>query len=141
MDETLLERLVRKAEYHAEQAERYRVAADVVRGETQPSRSTAMTTRRTGEPRKSTMGMIQYSLGQSSDPVDLPTLTRLMQEAGWETTSATPSNTVRTALHRLMERGAVHRDDVGRFMMAPQDVHDDEPAAFEALDTQAGDEQ
>lgn len=139
-DKAMLGRLEQMAAFHAREAERYRTAAEVVRveiyGAASPKPQTLEvqhkadasvmrngTKGRSGSPRRGgptgTMAMIPQVLGNAPAPITLAKLTELMLEAGWETTSGTPSNTLRTALLRMQRSGEVVRDKVGRYAMSP----------------------
>lgn len=121
-DDSLLVRLQKKAEYHAHEAERFRIAAEVVREEERGGTRGAPLSRRTpSDPRHSTMTMITTVLGDTDAPLDLDTLTARIQEEGWQTESTNPRNTVRTATRRLAERGVLKRTPEGSFALAPED--------------------
>lgn len=122
--ETLLSRLEQKAEHHTREAERYRVAAEVVRSEVRmsgrtPTRNTHTTRRTTAVPGRGTISMIQEVLSEAGVALDLNTLTDRMLAGGWETTSQVPQNTVRTAAMRLTDRSVVVRDSEGRYGLKP----------------------
>ena len=63
----------------------------------------------------STMSMIRTVLRQSLGSLSVADLTDKMLQAGWDTTSEVPQNTVRTALARLVEKSEVQRNEDGTY--------------------------
>lgn len=122
MDESLLDRLEQKAVYHAREAERYRVAADVLRDELKGSSGrTARSTRAEGrsvrvdDPHRNTKAMVEVALNQSPRPLHPTDLVSEMLRLGWETTAHNKLNTARTAALRLSEDHRIKRTDDGRY--------------------------
>jgi hypothetical protein len=120
-DQTPVALLREKAAHYADLSAEYSRAADLLEREMPTIQgapgSTPVVRRRAAasDPKKSTMAMIEAVLTTTSEPLDPPTLTEAMREQGWDTDSVNPTNTVRTALSRLVERRAVERVDGGRF--------------------------
>lgn len=135
---SLLARLEEKALFHTREADRYKTAAEVVRAvmyDNAPKAqldSPAMVDPATqpefalGQPAdqpaprkgpKSTMAMIQQVLSESDSPLRLTVLTERMIQSGWETSSAAPSNTVRTAVGRMVEANRAVRTPEGLYSM------------------------
>ncbi len=111
-DSALLLRLEQKAEYHAREAERYRVAAEVLRAETVGRRGPRGGRDADGsaqDPRASTIAMVEVALNEAGRPLDPKALLDEMKRLGWETDAANPLNTARTAAHRLVQRGRIQR--------------------------------
>lgn len=125
-NETILALLEEKASFHAREAERYRSAIRILRGEpapgtrpkTQlqfaPAENPAARRRKVDNPMASTQAMVERVLAEVGS-LPYKELTNKMLEAGWITESVTPSNTVRTALGRLADRGIVERTEDGLF--------------------------
>ena len=129
--ETILALLEEKAAYHKGELERYRSAIYALGGSASVQRQDTVTTpeppvrvndgrvalmrrRKVDNPMASTQAMIERVLADSP-ALGYKQLTEKMLEAGWITESVTPSNTVRTALGRLSERGIVERTEDGLF--------------------------
>jgi len=120
MNDDLVVRLRQKAEYHAREAERYRVAASVLEEETRGSRSRSAREGDRGErvpadPRQSSMAMVELALNESGQVLHPTALVEEMLRRGWQTTAKNPVNTVRTAAHRLVEQGRIQRFPDGNF--------------------------
>lgn len=116
MDQELLERLEQKAQHHAREAERYRIAADVIRVELRPQRPSARTRNDPGSSqRPATSAMVERLLNDSDTALHPNELLKALLEAGWVSDSPTPINTVRAAAHRLAHQGRVERVGDGRY--------------------------
>ena len=116
----MLARLEAKAQFHAQEAERYRVAIDVIRGESEtgaPKRQPVPSrrARSSGDSGKSTPAMILRALAASSEPLDIAAITARMLDLGWQTESAAPTNTVRTAIGREVVKKTVRKADNRRY--------------------------
>ncbi len=129
MDEDeMLTRFQDKAEHHAREAERYRIAADVLRDELRSGRSPVRSVRpsqETGQPtdpRGSSMAMVEIVLKDVAAPLHPNDLVIEMERRGWQSTAAHKVNTVRTAAHRLAEQGRVTRIGDGRFAAMPPEL-------------------
>lgn len=116
MDESFLERLEQKAEHHAREAERYRIAAEVLREEMRGVRGVRATRSdgrvnesTSGDPRQNTKAMVLRALDQSARPLHPTQLAEEMIRLGWQTNAENRVNTVRTAALRLTEEGRVQR--------------------------------
>ncbi len=120
-DDDLLARLEEKAVFHKREAERYAIAADVLRGELRGSRggrsgnAEARAARTPVDPRTNTTAMLEQVLNDASGPMHATELVAEMQKRGWETSSPNPVNLVRTAAHRLADRERARRHPDGRF--------------------------
>lgn len=147
MDDNLLDRLEEKAVYHAREAERYRVAADVLRSELKGSgrnarsaRAEGRTADRADDPRANTKAMVERALNDSPRPMQAAELVEEMLRLGWETTAQNKLNTARTAASRLVEDGRIERI-AGRYARlglpehAESDASDDGPSARTAEPT------
>lgn len=122
MDEDLVCRLEQKAEHHAREAERYRVAAEVLRAEMPGSRRSGKRGpdrerggRTPADPRHSTMAMVERALNGSGRPLKAQELVEEMRRLDWQTEAANPVNTARTAAHRLVDQERIQRSPDGRF--------------------------
>lgn len=131
-----------KADNYARLAAEFREAADALERKTPvggqqpaiPIRVRPVRRVGGGDPKRSTMAMIEAVLGASGEPLDAVTLTEQMQRHGWETESVNPLNTVRTALARLADRGQVQRTDNGGFVWGHEEAP--EPTESEATPQQ-----
>lgn len=107
----IVAQLERKAEHHAREADRYRIAADVMRDELR----TRVRNRRPrvygepADPHRSTMAMAELAVNQSSRPLHPTEMVSEMEKLGWETTAVNVVNTVRTAASRLVEQNRIER--------------------------------
>ncbi|WP_344753701.1 hypothetical protein [Leifsonella bigeumensis] len=101
------------------EAQRLRAAAEVLRGRSPISSPTrkSLVPARPGTRGGGSMELILTTLDELG-PLQNTVLTNELLGRGWKTSSASPSNTVRTALGRLMERGEVRRLKDGRFATA-----------------------
>ncbi len=144
----LLARLQDKAEHHAREAERYRVAADVLRDELRmSSRATPRTSRAFGEgspstppsdPRTSSMAMVELVLNEADTPMHPNDLVAEMEQRGWQSTATHKVNTVRTAAHRLAAQGRVKHLRDGRFAALGLLASHEEAAATPEPSAQSG---
>jgi len=131
--DTLIIELERRATDLESEAGRLRDAANVIRGgrpvtgrSLSPSQGRVQKATDRGTSGTSTASHILAVLGESG-PLGNKELTQALFEQGWETGSAAPTNTVRTALGRLMERSEVTRLEDGRFALTgfnPEDASD-----------------
>jgi len=125
-DDTILAELDQLASHHETQARKYRAALALLRGSQPTTRNTQprpAASRAVG-PRKSptgTMSMIRKVLASSEQPLVIPKLTERMLSGGWDTQSENPSNTVRTAILRLVDKTEVIRNADGTFELTPSD--------------------
>lgn len=122
MDDDMVVRLEQKAEHHAREAERYRIAAQVIRAELGGSRRSAATRRdseRTlrvpDDPRTSTMAMVERALNENDRALHPTELVDEMLRLEWRSKAEHPVNSVRTAAHRLVDAGRIQRLDNGLF--------------------------
>lgn len=125
------DQIIRELELRANQleseAQRLRAAVQVLRGDVpvfsaQPtSTATSIVVPAAPAPRQAvrTMPLILETLGELG-PISNRDLTAALLERGWTTSSAEPTNTVRTALGRLVQRGQVILAD-GLFSLASED--------------------
>jgi len=141
INQSILATLEEKVRFYEERARRYRDAAELVRAELAESPTTAgprgayaavvppVLRRQASDPKQSTMAMIGEVLSHSNEPLSVAAPTESMLAEGWDTSSETPANTVRTAVGRLVERGAVEKTDDGRYGLPHRVVEDisDEP--------------
>lgn len=121
----IIAELNRRASELESEAGRLRSAAEVLRGGKPVSTHTTKS-RETGSPhisrtvRKSgTMPLILTTL-RDAGPLENKELTEELLRQGWKTNSVAPTNTVRTALGRLIERAVVTRLSDGRFALAEE---------------------
>ena len=125
-DDTILAELDQLAAHHETQARKYRAALKLLRGP-QPAIASITprpTVSRILGPRKSptsTMSMIRKVLASSERALVIPELTERMLSGGWDTQSENPSNTVRTAILRLVDKTEVIRNADGTFELTPSD--------------------
>lgn len=117
--------LIRELESRAGQleseAQRLRAAAQVLRGEVPVvATPTAPSPSQTSAPHQAlgTMPLIIDTLAEIG-PATNRDLTAALRKRGWVTVSTQPTNTVRTALGRLLRRGQVVQLDDGRFALPP----------------------
>ncbi len=119
MDEDVVSRLEQKAAHFAEQAERYRVAAEVLRGELRGTRPGKKGREAAGaraeDPHQNTAAMVEMALDQADRPLHPKILVEEMQRLGWQTDAVNPLNTARTAALRLVERGRIQRTKDGLY--------------------------
>lgn len=112
--DTLIRELETRASELEEEARRLRSASEVLQGKRAATDTSHVTGAASVRKVSQTNPTILKVLNESG-PMDARTLTTAMLDRGWETTSITPSNTVRTALGRLADRGEVVRLDDGQF--------------------------
>lgn len=125
-NETILALLEEKASFHAREADRYRSAIRILRGEPERVKrpdtqlqfaypeAASVRRRKSTDPKASTQAMVEKVLARVGH-LTYKELTEKMLEDGWVTESVTPSNTVRTALGRMSERGIVGRNEEGEY--------------------------
>lgn len=122
LDDSDLAHLEEKARFYETQAKRIRDAIEVLRSEAgdTSTRVTVPSTRRPQretDPRYGTMPMIEQALA-TGEALTVPELVDRMTGLGWQTDSATPRNTVRTAVHRLLARGTIVSVEGRRYALA-----------------------
>ncbi|CAN5171069.1 hypothetical protein BH11ACT4_BH11ACT4_09470 [soil metagenome] len=151
-DDNILAELEAKASEAEAAATKYRAAIALLRGETvrsgKPGRVTgvhefklrASTSGKKVGP-TSTMSMIRTVLGRSTAPLGIAELTEKMLTGGWDTQSENPSNTVRTAVMRLVDdKGEVVKHVDGTYSLAPLGrARQDFGIGYEDDDDTAGD--
>jgi hypothetical protein len=71
-----------------------------------------------------TVAMMNQVFSQATEPISFSELVERMLAAGWETKSQIPSNTARTALGRMVDRGTIIRTPENNYRR---------PTAIEAL--------
>lgn len=134
-DDSILAELERKALEAEAVAAKYRAAIAVLRGKTprvlntsgakvalKPTSTIYEVKSRVTSGKKSgptsTMSMIRTVLSGSSSPLSVTELTERMLIQGWDTQSENPSNTVRTAASRLVDKRQIERTDDGAYFMS-----------------------
>lgn len=128
----IIHELERRANQLESEAQRLRAAVQVLRGDvpvvTAPSASTPAPVSVSVPPPApalaprqaiGTMPLIIETLGELG-PTSNRDLTSALLERGWATASAEPTNTVRTALGRLIQREQVIQLDGGLFSLRPK---------------------
>jgi hypothetical protein len=112
--------LEKRATKLEDEAERLRQAAALLRGDA--PRAQAVTPTRRVVRRRSpsgTMSMAYAVLQSATEPLSPPALAAKMIQAGWQTDSDNPSNTLRTALRRMVERpGSDVHVKAGKYYLA-----------------------
>lgn len=96
------------------EAKAYRDAAAVLRKTTEakvsprpvspPRKQAAVTRPRSRKSPTGTMSMARSQLLLAEEPLTPPDLAQRMLEAGWNTDSDNPANTLRTALRRMLDK-------------------------------------
>jgi hypothetical protein len=122
----IIRELERRANQLESEAQRLRAAIQVIRGDVpvvsaQPTSNPApIVVPASPAPRQAvgTMPLIIETLGELG-PTSNRDLTAALLERGWTTSSAEPTNTVRTALGRLVQRGQVVQ--AGRLFSLPSE--------------------
>lgn len=120
----IIRELERRANQLESEAQRLRAAVQVLRGDAPTVTSTTEASLPVAEharpevsrPTPKTMPLILETLGELG-PTSNRELTAALLERGWVTTSAEPTNTVRTALGRLVQRERVTQLDGGLFAL------------------------
>jgi len=120
-DDTILAEIDQRIADLEAEANRYRAAAALLRGGSAATSGVRSKPNRRQAPRSnggptSTMSMVQSVLAEHG-PLTIRNLAEQMIVDGWDTQSDVPTNTVRTAVGRLTERGVLSRHDDGSYKL------------------------